>query len=190
MLFYRDDFNCNQFLFAHLPIQEHLDFELVRLPDSEGSRICNNIITCDWSWDTQDQLPTRATVVPVICASDQSQFTNFSGDHHAWSLYHTICNTWNVICCTPKTGSWILVRWAHVPRKVPKTLTEHDIPRLELCCLNLGILTTLALAWNGILQMYSNDNVTQFWLPGLEIVWSKSWLLRSHMAHVWCVKFL
>jgi len=80
--------------------------------------------------------------------------------------------------------------WSHVPWRVPKTLTRHGIPQLELCCLNWGILTSLALAWNGIVQMDSSENVTLFWLPGSRIIRNKWWLLKSHMAHARCVKFL
>jgi len=38
-LYYRDIFNCIQFLLTHLPFQVHLDCELVRLADSENRRI-------------------------------------------------------------------------------------------------------------------------------------------------------
>jgi len=76
--------------------------------------------------------------------------------------------------------------WSHVPRQVPKTLTRHDITRLELCCLNFGILTSLALAWNGIVQMDSSDNDTLGWLPASGIILHKAWLPKSHMAHARC----
>jgi hypothetical protein len=60
---------------------------------------------------------------------------------------------------------------------------KDGIPHSELCCFYLGILTSLAMACNGIVLMDSSDNVTPFWLLGLEIMWNKSWLLKSHMAH-------
>src|SRR5882757_6166875 len=67
MLYYRDIFKCIQFLLAHLPFQAHLEFEPVRLADSEGRRIYSEMNTGDWWWDTQNQLPAGATIVPVIC---------------------------------------------------------------------------------------------------------------------------
>jgi len=73
--------------------------------------------------------------------------------------------------------------WSHVPRMVPTTLTKSGKTQLELCCLNLGILTSLALSWNGIVQMESSDNIIPCLLPGLGIIQNKSWLLKSHMAH-------
>ena len=91
-LYYRDIFKCIQFLLAHLPFQAHLDFEPVCLADSEGRRIYSEMNTGDWWWDKQDQLPAGATIVPVICASDKTHLTNFSGDQHAWPLYLTIGN--------------------------------------------------------------------------------------------------
>src|SRR5882757_2002005 len=67
ILYYRDIFKCIQFLLAHLPFQAHLDFEPVRLADSEGRRIYSEMNTGDWWWDTQNELPAGATIVPVIC---------------------------------------------------------------------------------------------------------------------------
>jgi len=47
-LFYGDMFKCIQFHLAHLPFQAHLDFEPVRLADSEGGRIYSKMNTGDW----------------------------------------------------------------------------------------------------------------------------------------------
>jgi len=38
--------------------------------------------------------------------------------------------------------------------------------------------------------MDSTDNVIFFWWPRLGIIQKKSWLLNSHMAYAWCVKFV
>jgi hypothetical protein len=75
-LYYRNIFKCIQFLLAHLPFQAHLDFELLRLADSESHRIYNELNTGDSWWDTQDQLLTGVMIVPVICASDKTHLTN------------------------------------------------------------------------------------------------------------------
>jgi hypothetical protein len=101
-LYYRDIFKCIQFLLAHLPFQAHLHFELVRLTESESRRIYSKMNTGDWWWDTQDQLPARATILPVICALDKTHLTNSSGDQHAWPLYLTIGNIPKDIRQTPK----------------------------------------------------------------------------------------
>jgi hypothetical protein len=82
-LFYRDVFKCIQFLLAHQPFQVHLHFDTVRLADSEGRQIYSERNMGEWWWDTQDQLPAGATIVPVICSSDKTHWTNFSGDQHA-----------------------------------------------------------------------------------------------------------
>jgi len=65
--------------------------------------------TGDWWWDTHDQLPAAATIVPVICASDKTHLTNFSGDQHAWPLYLTIGNIQRDIRRTAKKRAWIFV---------------------------------------------------------------------------------
>jgi len=101
-IYYRDIFKCIQFLLAHLPVQAHLDFELVGLADCKGRRFYFEMNTGDWWWDTQDQCPAGAMVVPVICASDKTHLTNFPGDQHPWPLYLTIGNIRKDIRRTPK----------------------------------------------------------------------------------------
>jgi hypothetical protein len=91
-LYYTDIFKCIEFLLAHLPFQAHLDFEPVRLADSDGCRIYSEMNTSDWWWDSQDQLPAGVTIVPVICASDKTHLTNFFIDQHASPLYLMIGN--------------------------------------------------------------------------------------------------
>jgi len=91
-LYYMDIFKCIQFLLAHFPFQAHVHFALVRRTDSEGRQLYSEINTGDWWWDTQDLLPARATIVPVICVSNKTHLTNLSCDHHAWPLYVTIAN--------------------------------------------------------------------------------------------------
>jgi len=83
-----------------------------------------------------------------------------------------------------------LLGGSHVPQKERKILMRKGILQLELCCLHSRILTHLVLAWNGIVLMDFRDNVTLSWLPGLGIIPNKSWLLKSHMGHAQCVKFL
>ena len=104
------------------------------------------------------------------------------------------CNSRSVIleiesAVQVKSAHEFLLGWSPVLRKVPKILTRYGIPRLEQCSPHSAILTSLALAWNGIVLMDSRDNVILFWLPGSGIIWDKSWLLNSHMAHARCVKF-
>jgi len=48
-LYYSDISQCVQVLVAHLPFQAHLDFEPVRLADSEWYLIYRHINTGDWS---------------------------------------------------------------------------------------------------------------------------------------------
>jgi len=71
----------------------------------------------DWWWDTQDQLRAGVTIVPVMCASDKTHFTNSSGDQHALPLYFTIGNIRNDVRCTPKKHARILVGLIPCPPK-------------------------------------------------------------------------
>ena len=73
--------------------------------------------TGDSWWDTQDHVPAEATIVPVICASNQTHLTKFLGDQHAWPLYLTIGNIRKDICRTPQKRGWILVGLIPCPSK-------------------------------------------------------------------------
>jgi len=114
-LYYRDIFKCIQFFLAHLPLQEHLDVEPVRLGEPVSRRIYSETNTGDWWCDMQDQLPAGATIVPGICTSVKTYLTNFSGDQHPWLLYLTIGNIQKDIRRTPKKRAWNLVRLIPCP---------------------------------------------------------------------------
>jgi hypothetical protein len=90
--YYWDITKCIQFLFTHLPFQTHLNFEPVRLTESECRRIFRKMNTGDLWCDTQDQLPAGVMIVAVIGASDRTHLTNFLSDQHVWPLYLTISN--------------------------------------------------------------------------------------------------
>lgn len=52
-LFKQDVLECIRLLLAHLPLCEDMDYEPVKLHDSQGERIYNEINTGDWWWQTQ-----------------------------------------------------------------------------------------------------------------------------------------
>jgi len=108
-LYHRDFVKCIQFLLAHLPFQAHFNIEPARLPDSEGDQIYRTMNTGNSWWDTKDQLPAWAMLVSVVCASEKTHLTNFSGDQPACTLYLTIGYIWEDIRLTHKTPDWILV---------------------------------------------------------------------------------
>jgi len=88
-----------------------------------------------------------------------------------------------------KSASGLSLGWFHVPQMVPKLPTRHAIPGLERWCHHSGILPYLVPAWNGIVLMDFRDYIILFWQPWSGIIQNKSWLLQSHMAHAWYVKF-
>jgi len=149
-LYCRDIFKCIQCLLTHLPCQVHLDFELVRLAVSVGHPIYSKMNMADWWWDTQDQLPTGATIVPVICASDKTQLANFLCDQNAWPLYLTIGNIQKDIHRTPKKRAWILVGLIPCPPKGAKHLDEawHSAVRTVLSQLRHLDIAGPGLKWD------------------------------------------
>jgi hypothetical protein len=123
-LYYRDTFKRIQFLLTHLPFQEHLGFEPVRLTDTECRRIYSEMNTGDCSLDTPDQNPARVTILPGICASDKTHLTNFSDDQLTWPLYVTMGNIRKDIRRTLKRPARILFGLIPCPLKGAKNIDE------------------------------------------------------------------
>jgi len=106
--------------------------------------------TGNWWRDMQDQLPAGETIIPVICASNKTHLTNFSGDQHAWPLYLTISNIRKDIRCTPKMRGWILIGLISCPPKGAKNTDEawHSaVGTVQSPLRNLDI-TGPSLKWN------------------------------------------
>jgi hypothetical protein len=72
----------------------------------------------------QDQFYTRATTVPVMCVSDKTHLTNFSGNQHSLLLYLKIGNIRIDIRDTHSKRAWILVGLVPCPRKADKNTGE------------------------------------------------------------------
>ncbi|KAF8542359.1 hypothetical protein BDD12DRAFT_729202 [Trichophaea hybrida] len=92
VFYFRDLVECVQYLLRQRPYRDHMVYGPVRAIDSEGDRVYSEMNSGDWWWETQDKLPPGATIVPLICGSDETQLTDFSGDQKAWPIYLTIGN--------------------------------------------------------------------------------------------------
>lgn len=68
--------------------------------------------------DIKNTLPEGSTVVPVICASDGTHLTNFSGDKKAWPVYLTIGNITSETRNKPSNYAMVLLALLPVPPKL------------------------------------------------------------------------
>jgi len=106
--------------------------------------------TGDWWWDTQDQLPARVTIVPVICASDKTHLTNLLDDQYAWPLYLTIGNIRKDIRHIPNKRAWILVGLIPCPLTGAKNIDQawHSAVGTVLSQLRHLNITGPGLKWD------------------------------------------
>ena len=124
-LWTRNLLQCIQLLLGHLPFEEHTVYGPMRIFDSSGRRIYNEIYTGDWWWDIQDTVPEGGTVVPLLFGSDKTHLTNFSGDKAAWPLYMTLGNIKKEIRRQSSKRAWVLVALLPVPPKNPRSGEIH-----------------------------------------------------------------
>ena len=116
-IYCRDILECIKFLLGHLSFSEDLDFAPVQLFDSADNRIYSEMNSGDWWWETQEHLPSGASIIPIILASDKTHLTNFSGDKSAWPLYMSIGNIRKDVRRTASRRAWILIGFIPVPSK-------------------------------------------------------------------------
>jgi len=134
----------------HITFQAHLNFKPMSLTESKGHRIFSAMNMGDWWWDTEDQLPARATIVQVICASEKTHLTNVLGDEHSWLWYLT---TGNVCTDLPQTlikHIWILIRLILCPPQGAKNIDEawHTAVGTVLSQLRHHDITGPGLKWD------------------------------------------
>ncbi|KAF8159953.1 hypothetical protein B0H34DRAFT_655320, partial [Crassisporium funariophilum] len=72
--------------------------------------------TANWSWETQDKLPSGATLVPVILSSDKTNLTSFSGDKQAYPVYLGIGVTKHEIRRQPSAHAMLLIGYIPVSK--------------------------------------------------------------------------
>ena len=124
-LWTRNLLQCIRFLLGHLPFGEDMVYGPMRIFDTSGRRIYNEIYTADWWWETQNVIPEGGTVVPLLFGSDKTHLTNFSGDKAAWPLYMTLGNIKKEIRRQSSKRAWVLVALLPIPPKHPESGEIH-----------------------------------------------------------------
>ncbi|KAF8433157.1 hypothetical protein BGX38DRAFT_1102135 [Terfezia claveryi] len=120
-------------------------WEPVKLFNSDNERIYSELNTGSWWWDQQKQVPVGYTVVPVLLASDQTHFTNFSGDKKLWLLYMSIGYIKSTIRNKPTMNTWIPIALLPIPLKRLNRIPGHPVEAQELDALQVshGILSSI-----------------------------------------------
>jgi len=108
-LCYSDIFKCISFLIAHLPFPTHLNIGTVQNPEWECQHIKAKPNPDEWWCSTLNQLSAWATIVAVICVSDQTHSTNCLGDQYTLLQYVTIGYIPKDFCQAPELQARILI---------------------------------------------------------------------------------
>ena len=125
--FFRDPVACAAYLLEQRSYKKHLSYAPRReYTEAEGERVYSEMCTGDWWWETQGKLLPGATIIPIICSSDETHLTNFSGDQKAWPLYLTIGNLDSVVRNKPSYLGYITLALLPVPPKFQGISTTLD----------------------------------------------------------------
>jgi hypothetical protein len=121
--FHRDPVNCSRYLLSQRAFRNNMVYGPVRVTDSAGDRVYSEMNTGDWWWETQDNLPRGATIVPLIVSSDETMLTDHSGDQKAWPMYLSIGNIDSTVRNRPNMLAQVVVALLPVPPKLSRGST-------------------------------------------------------------------
>jgi len=125
-IYFRDPVECARHLLRQRPYKYHMVYGPTRVVDVEGDRVYSEMNSADWWWETQDRLPPGATIVPLICGSDETQLMDFSGDKKAWPIYLTIGNIHSSIRNKYSYLAHIVLAFLPVPPKFQRNSASDD----------------------------------------------------------------
>ncbi|KAG0633391.1 hypothetical protein HOY80DRAFT_896568 [Tuber brumale] len=137
--FYRNPPDSAKYLLSQKCFAQDIVYPPVKDWDSETppARVYSEMHTGDWWWETQDSLPERATLVLIICSSDVTFLTNFSGDKKAWLIYLTIGNILSKTRNKSSKHASVLLALLPVPPKMLGVASRDSRKRLvnnEILC--------------------------------------------------------
>lgn len=154
----RDPVQCAAYLIKQRCYRKYLSYAPRREYTGGDTRepVYSEMCTGNWWWETQEKLPNGATVLPLICSSDETHLTNFSGDQKAWPLYVTIGNLDSAVRNKPSYLAYIVVALLPVPPKFQGiSKTDDNKLRREAQAALLQVVTHLFQP----LQRYSETGI-------------------------------
>ncbi|KAJ7583439.1 hypothetical protein C8J56DRAFT_1096646 [Mycena floridula] len=117
-LWMRDPVEVIKELIGNPAFKNHMAYtpERVFLSKTTDSRQYDEMWTAEWWWEIQEKLPSDATIISVIIASDKTQLSTFSGDKAAWPVYITIGNISKDVRRQPTAHATILAGYLPVTK--------------------------------------------------------------------------
>ncbi|KAF8344024.1 uncharacterized protein EI90DRAFT_2879718, partial [Cantharellus anzutake] len=106
-LWYRDIVECAAFLYGNPAIQDCMNYEGLRVFEPDGkTRVYHEFMTGEIMANLQ-VIPTGASPIGIIFASDETHLTNFSGNKTAHAVYMSIANIDKASRKKYSQGTWI-----------------------------------------------------------------------------------
>lgn len=137
--YYRDAIECVKYLFKkryHKPYTVYAPVKIYNNRHRED-RQYSEMHTGDWWWDLQTKIVAGsveddrpgvpgATIIPIICSSDETHLTSFSGDKKAWPVYMTLGNFYTSPRQQTNNNAYMVVGVLATKPKLRKVTKKKD----------------------------------------------------------------
>ncbi|KAG0701707.1 hypothetical protein DFH29DRAFT_982633 [Suillus ampliporus] len=120
-LIWRDALEVTHHIFGNPIFANHMEYDPYEIQDN-GEREYGEWMSCEHAFEIQDQLPTGASIVPIILASDKTPVTRHTGSLEMHPTFLTIGNIHSEIRMKATSHAWACI--TYIP--TPEYIVNHD----------------------------------------------------------------
>jgi hypothetical protein len=131
-LYYRPLLECAKYLLRQRCFKDKMAYAPMLETTNDGHRVYHEMNTAECWEQAPAKIPEGDMVVVLVCSTDETMLTSYSGDKKSWPLYLTLGNIHSTIRNRPSSSDFICVALMPVPPKISSTnCTESEQENLR-----------------------------------------------------------